>query len=448
MKVIHPIALFRLSVLGPLASRDRFEQGELKKIIRELASKTYDIPHSNRVRLSEATVERWYYAWKKGGIDALMPTSRKDRGCSQLPADIQQAILSAKKENPSRSINAIVRLLEQRGEVSRGQLSRSSVHRFLQSHQLSSRTLCSVEKIERRAFVAEHVNDIWQGDVLHGPRLFIQGRHRKTYLVSLMDDASRLITHSEFRLGETALDIQAVLKQALLKRGLPNRIILDNGAAYRSGELQAICARLKIRLVYCPPYEPQGKGKLERWHARFRNEFLSECDFSKLQNVEDLNARLWAYLDHLYHVSTHGGLDKGMSPLKRWRQDISHIRSLGVYATQIDEIFYYREQRRVRKDGCIVFKGQYFEVPYELSGQNVMIVFDPEKNEVKWVESKEGKKLGDAALLDAVHNTRRKRQRPIQHDPSPSQKKPIGNAIELAYQDYQRSLLIKPNEET
>lgn len=80
---------------------------------------------------------------------------------------------------------------------------------------------------------------------------------RKTYLVSLLDDASRLIVHSAFCLGETALDIEGVLKQALLKRGVPVKIILDNGSAYRSGSLQSICALLEIRLVYCRPYEPQ-----------------------------------------------------------------------------------------------------------------------------------------------------------------------------------------------
>ena len=32
---IHPTALFRLSVLGPLASRNSLEHGELKKIVRE-----------------------------------------------------------------------------------------------------------------------------------------------------------------------------------------------------------------------------------------------------------------------------------------------------------------------------------------------------------------------------------------------------------------------------
>ncbi len=48
MKEFNTIALFRLSVLGPLVSRECLARGELQKIIRELASKEYAIPGSNR----------------------------------------------------------------------------------------------------------------------------------------------------------------------------------------------------------------------------------------------------------------------------------------------------------------------------------------------------------------------------------------------------------------
>lgn len=80
MKTPNPIALFRLSVLGSLASRQTLVHGELKQIIRELAKQTYQIPNSHRMYLSEKTIERWYYAWLKKGIDGLVPKSRIDKG--------------------------------------------------------------------------------------------------------------------------------------------------------------------------------------------------------------------------------------------------------------------------------------------------------------------------------------------------------------------------------
>ena len=112
---------------------------------------------------------------------------------------------------------------------------------------------------EKRSFSAEFAGSIWYGDVMHGPRVPHKGQLRKTYLVSLIDDASRLVAHSAFCLGETALDIEGVLKQALLRRGVPIKLVVDNGAAYRAHTLQGLCARLGIHLIFCRPYAPEGK---------------------------------------------------------------------------------------------------------------------------------------------------------------------------------------------
>src|SRR3990167_10003525 len=107
-KPLHPLALFRLSVLGPLASRGQLKHGEVKTIIRELASRTYNIPDSRRVHLSEETVLRWYYEWKRGGIEALGPKARSDKGLTQLTAEVQEALIKTKKDNPARSLNTLI----------------------------------------------------------------------------------------------------------------------------------------------------------------------------------------------------------------------------------------------------------------------------------------------------------------------------------------------------
>jgi transposase InsO family protein len=259
MKEIDPIALFRLSVLGPLVSRERLARGELQQIIRELAQRQYAIPNSRRHYLGEKTIQAWFYAWRRNGIAGLVPKTRIDRGQSKIAPPIQEAIIAAKRDNPRRSIRQIRQLLETSGQVARDCLSRSAIHRLLQQHGISRMSGSSNEPEEKRSFVAESAGAIWYGDVMHGPRVMAGGRLRKAYLVTLIDDASRLITHSAFCLGETALDIEGVLKQAILKRGLPIKFVVDNGAAYRSNTLQGICIRLGINLIYCRPYAPEGK---------------------------------------------------------------------------------------------------------------------------------------------------------------------------------------------
>ena len=409
MKEIHPVALFRLSVLGPLISRDRLEIGELQRVLMELSHKDYAIPGTDRCRVGVKTLEAWYYRWRREGIEGLAPKARADQGLSKLTGEVQELILNAKRENPKRSLSQIRHLLESTGKVPRGVISQSALHRFLKQHGLSRMQGGPHLVEEHRSFVAAEANGIWYGDVMHGPRVRIKNQTHKGYLVSLMDDASRLITHSAFCPGETALDIEGVLKQAVLKRGLPRKLVVDQGAAYRSKTLQGICARLGIHLVYCRPYAPEGKGKLERWHRTLRQQFLSELDSREVLAIEDLNARLWIWLAQVYHVRPHGGLND-QTPLERYQQDLPKMRQLGLLAPRIDEIFYHRIERKVRKDGTIAYQSQFFEVPYELSGQKVRLVVEPHSGQVIGTEDAGGSPLGPATPIDRIANVNRRRR--------------------------------------
>lgn len=422
---IHPQALFRLSVLGPLASRDNLEHGELKKIIYELASRTYRIPNSNHVYLSNKTIERWYYQWHKHGIDSLIPKSRKDKGNSKLPANIQQILLDLKKDNPARSLNTLLHLAEKQGIAKKGELARSSIYRLLKYHNLSRRSASDTEVIERRAFEALFAGDIWYGDVMHGPSIQTLEGKKKTYLVSIMDDASRLICHSAFCLNETALSIEYVLKQALLKRGLPKRLVIDNGAAYRANTLQSICARLNIRLIYCRPYEPEGKGKLERYHRTFRAQFLTEIDIKSFKSLDELNARLWVWVERIYHQTTHSALQA--TPMARFQRDLIKIKPVD---RKLDEYFYHRVKRFIRKDGTLTYNDKLYEVSFDYVGQHVYLVIDPHEEKAKWIESLEYERLGSVHPLDKHANINRKRKRPVV--PNRNQKSKI-SLVEVAY---------------
>ena len=441
MNEVDATALFRLSVLGPLVSRETLARGELQRLVRELAAREYTIPGSRRRHLGEKTIQAWYYAWRSKGIDALVPKQRADRGASRIAPALQEAILEAKRSNPRRSVRQIVRLLEAAGTVANGDLSRSAVHRLLKQHGLSQHPAHQSE--EKRSFAAEFAGSIWYGDVMHGPRVAHGGRLRKTYLVSLFDDASRLVAHSAFCLGETALDIEGVLKQALLRRGLPIKLVVDQGAAYRAATLQGVCARLGIHLIYCRPYSPEGKGKLERYHRTLRAAFLSELDERHIASLDDLNARLWAWLEQVYHRTPHGGL-QGMTPLERYQRDLARIRSLGARAAQLDALFHHRISRFVRKDGTVSYQGQRFEVPYELAGKTVKLVVDPHAQRAIGVQGEDGQSLGAATLLDAIGNAHRSRRKADGAVP-PAAARSGPNLVEIAHQQYHGAQRHKEN---
>ena len=411
--IIHSTALFRVSVLGPLVSRDNLEHGELKKIIKTLAANTYKIPDSNRIYLSEKTIERWYYDWHRQGIDGLIPKERKDKGSSRLPDEIQHKIIELKKDNPARSLNTLIKLAQMQGIAKKGELARASVYRLLKANGISRRSASDTQVIERRAYEALFAGDIWYGDVMHGPSIQTSQGKRKTYLVSIMDDASRLLCHSAFCLDETALSIEFVLKEALLKRGLPKRFVIDNGAAYKSKTLQSICARLNIHLIYCRPYEPEGKAKLERFHRTFREQFLTKVDMQSFNNLAELNARLWVWIERIYHQTNHSSLND--TPINRYQRDLLKIKPLGAIATKLDEYFYHRVKRFVRKDGTLSYDGALYEVSFEFIDQDVFLVIDPYEKKTKWIESLSYEYLGTVHLLDKYANNNRKRKRPEGH---------------------------------
>lgn len=413
-----PIALFRLQLIGPLVS-SKLERGELQAMLRDLASREYDIPGSERQRVSEKTLESWYRTYLRDGFPGLVPKTRSDQGLSKIDAAVQGALLEAKRENLHRSLDTLVTLMERRGLVAAGSLSRSAIHRLLRRHGLSRPPAVDGQPVERRRFAAEHAGDIWYGDVMHGPRVLVAGRKRKSYLVSLMDDASRMIVGSSFCLSEDAVNIEAVLKQAVLRRGRCHKLVTDNGAAYRSGSLRKICTTLDIHLIRCRPYTPEAKGKLERYHRTLRKMFLTELNPWPL-DLGELNAAWWAWLEEIYHRKGHAGLPNDMTPLERFTQDIEHLRPLGPLAAKIDTIFLHRAKRLVRKDGTISYEGRFFEVPFELAGKTIWVVADPHTGAALSVEDDAGKHLGPVTPLDLHANRQRRRHRPSSKPADPS----------------------------
>jgi hypothetical protein len=176
------------------------------------------------------------------------------------------------------------------------------------------------------------------------------------------------------------------------------------------------------------------KGKLERWHRTVRNQFLGELDERRITDLDELNARLWAWLEQVYHHTVHGGL-AGSTPLARYQRDLAHIRSLGAKAAHLDSLFHHRISRFVRKDGTVSYLGQRFEVPYELSGKTVRLVVDPHAQRVVGVEDEAGKSLGLATALDAIANIKRVRRKPEPASSTLAERKGP-NLVEIAHAQY------------
>lgn len=411
------IALWRLGVLGPLISA-RLSHGDRTLYFQQAAARMHQRPDGKFVRLSARTIEAWYYSYRRGGFDALLPRGRSDVGQSRaISPEVAQLIIRAKQERPRRSIRRLIRIIERAGKVRSGELKRSTVHRLLASRGISARPKRG-PAAERRSFLPEHAGDLWEGDAMHGPKVIApDGGLRKAYLLTQIDVATRFVTHSFFALSEGAVDHEYGFKQALLKHGRPRVYYVDNGSAYIADSLKQICGELGIRLVYTQVKDPEAKGVIEKWHRTWRDEVGDELSEHPLPICE-LNALHWAWLSVEYHAREHD--TTGRAPLSHWLAEAEHLRSL-PHGKDLDEVFLHRARRRVRKDGTIRFAGRLLEVRAELVGKTVELRFDPTEPEALPRVFEDGRFVCDTMELDRLRNASRKRRRDLgQPDPTVS----------------------------
>ncbi len=259
-------------------------------------------------------------------------------------------------------------MLERAKVVKPGELTRSTVHRFLQTAGISNRSLRAAR--ERRSFIAEHAGDLWVGDALHGPRVIgIDGKLRKSYLLSQIDNATRFTPHSYFTDSEDAPSQEYGFKESILKYGLPRTYYVDRGAAYISTSLGVICAELGIRLLHTGAGDCEAKGAIERWHRTLREEVLDELPDESI-TLGELNSKYWAWLGVEYHTRIHETTQR--APRDHFLAEVRELRQL-PRNHRLDEVFLHREERTVRKDGTVQFEGKQLEVRSELCGDRYRI---------------------------------------------------------------------------
>ena len=188
-----------------------------------------------------------------------------------------------------------------------------------------------------------------------------------------------------------------------MRRGIPQRLYVDNGAAYRSRQLALVCARLGTALIHARPYQPAGKGKIERWFRTLRAGWLAHLDLAAVDGLDDLNRRLQAWVEGEYHNAPHRGLD-GETPLDRWAAAGADVRYPDA-GPGFDDLFLFEARRRVMKDRTVSLNGRLYEVDAALVGQTVTLRHDPAAPPSRPVQVvHDGRPAGQATRLDAYAN--------------------------------------------
>ena len=371
-KSSEQVALIRFKAVNYVEDRVR-EGWRLANALRMASQRAW--PDETGRYYAERTIEDWYYAYKKGGFEALRNNPRSDRGQSRrIDADTGRWIIEQVCAHPHIDVN----VLYQRWQRDMPRLpSLRTVYRYLRVQGYDRRTIRSgrLQSGPTKAFEAPHVNDLWMVDFSPGPRIWEDERWLRVHLCVLIDDHSRLIPFAAYyRRADTEAFLHT-FREGVVRRGPPLKLYTDRGKQFTNHHVQVVCANLGTRLLHAKPYHSWSKGKIERLIQTIQRGFEStlKIDGRRL-NLAELNRGLSVWIQTVYHQRVHRGTR--MSPEARYQLAIASIRKLAA-DIDIDALFYTRIERTVRKDGTIRIDNRLYEVDLSLRALRVQVCFDP-----------------------------------------------------------------------
>lgn len=398
------IALMRYGAIAPLIAGLDENYPSKTAFYTEISAKGLVGPDGRVHHYAPATIEKWYLDYQNHGFDALVPKGRSDAGMSRkLDDELQERIRYFKMNYPRMSAAAICRQLRADGSIINGQVSESTVCRFVNQIQNELR---QTPNRDMRRYERPHINEVWCGDSSVGPRFTdADGKKHRIYIIALIDDASRFITGIDIFYNDTFVNLMSVMKSAVSKYGRPKVLNFDNGKSYKNKQMELLAARIGTTLSYCQPYTPTGKAKIERWFRTMKDQWMAGLDMRDFHSLDELRGSLHAYVQK-YNQSPHSSLH-GMSPQDRFFSEPEQIRRLS--SDEIEKDFLLEIERRVSADCVIVIDQIEYEVDCRFARQRIRLRYSPDMKEIFIVESDGA--LTPIRILNKTENALIKREK-------------------------------------
>jgi len=375
------VAIFRAQVIGPMVCR-QLRRGERLAALTALSQERFSPPGGPPRSYSVSTLERWYYDYQRGGLEALKPKGRRRGFALELSPEQRDLVCAIRREHPSASAPLIARTLIADGRLQEGLVSLPTLRRLFADCGLDRISLRESKTGSRMRWEAERPNALWHADVCHGPALRQGERKLPLRVHAILDDASRTVLAIAACDNEREAEMLSLVVKAVRGHGRPDVLYLDRGSTYRGDALATACARLGIRLLHAKPRDPQARGKMERWWRTLREGCLDHL--GEVASLHDVQVRLLAFLDQHYHVTPHASL-LGRSPRAVYEDERVVAE---VSEQELHEALTVRGRRRVRRDGTIPIAGADFELSQGfLAGRIVTVarsLLDP--TSLPWVE--------------------------------------------------------------
>lgn len=306
---------------------------------------------------------------------------------NRLDDTARNTITTLKREHPTFNCQWISELASDR--CSRP-IARSSVWRILRIAGLLNGP--PPLRTPRTRFEAVATGDLVQMDTTWG--YWLNGE--RLCLILLLDDYSRYILAAEFFWEDSAYNNMWMIRDVIADYGCFRLLYTDNASFFKAirhnqsayqihrqetyeSEITRACRDIGITHITHRPYQPQGKGKIERLFRFIQERVVSQ--FTAGMSLEDTNARLTDWVD--WYNAHHINRTIGCVPKKRF--DPHGFTPLSG-EVDLDDVFCFQDTRKVDRCNQFSYGGTMYTIPPEhaLAGARVTLHIHPHQRIRVW----------------------------------------------------------------
>lgn len=287
------IAQFRLAVIAPVI-HNLYPDVSKSAYYRRVTEKPLTLPDGSVFQYSPKTISKWVSLYQNGGIDALMPQERSDKGSTRvLPDTAIEEIYRVKEAFPRLNATQIYHHLVKEGFIP-ATVNVCAVQRFVKKHDLKSARNPGMR--DRKSFEEDAFGKMWQADTVYLPYITENGQRHRVYCIMIIDDHSSFLVGGGLFYNDNAYNFQKVLKQAVAAHGIPVKLYVDNGCSYSNEQFSLICGSIGTVLLHTRVRDGASKAKIERQFRTLKETWLYTLDMDSIHSLDQFNGMLKDYI--------------------------------------------------------------------------------------------------------------------------------------------------------
>ena len=271
-----------------------------KELIRDVEGQAGRRGHFlKELNIPRSTYYHWRRSYDEGGIIGLTKAKPVPKMVwNRISLNEESKVLEIAMLHPELSPRLLAIKITDEEDFS---ISESTVYRILKEHNLIAlRPLPEMPAAKEWRHKTKGPDEIWQCDATS---LFIVGWGYYK-LIPVEDDFSRKVIAWDLRPDETAFSFADIVEMAvenarkeghLVNKDSMPALYTDNGSGFTSKLMAEYLAYHGIRHILGTPYHPQGRGKIERFNRRIKENLCLVVYCSKEELKKAINEAITIY---------------------------------------------------------------------------------------------------------------------------------------------------------